>query len=110
VEAAHVVVLSRESEVEVLRGLAGDHEQPAAFRPDGEGGAVVGSAAEREVGRRADRRVERGRCFEVGDADREPIDVVLGSRALTIDGAETIAGLIFEKGRCWRRRGRGREE
>src|SRR4029077_12596980 len=92
VEAAHVVVFAREGNVDVLRRLAGDEEQGAAVRPGREGGVIDGLAPDRESGRCADRRVERGRNRDVRDADGDVIDVALRSWTVVMDSSEGVAG------------------
>ena len=60
VEPAYVVVPAREGDMSVGCRFAGDEEQGAVCCADGERGAIMGLAPEREAGGTADRRVERG--------------------------------------------------
>ena len=50
-------------------------------------------------GGRADRRVERGRHFQVADPDRDVIDLAAGPFAVAVDRLEAVAGRVLEKRR-----------
>ena len=93
------VVVAGEGDVGVLGRLAGEDAEHATGSSDRKPGALSGLAADRQSRDRTDRRVERGRRFQVADPDGDVIDVAPGSFAVAVDGLEAVACRVLEKRR-----------